>query len=533
MADTVDTVFRNALLIDGTGAKARSVDVAVCGGRVSAIRATLATAAKNDVDCHGMVLAPGFIDVHSHDDLAVLKPHGADPKLWQGVTTVVTGNCGHGCAPTARNSHAAAEYSAPIIGTSPATWRRYADYLAALRENALQVNVAPLIPHGTVRIAVMGFAARKASATEREGISTIIGDALRHGAFGASLGLVYAPGMYADERELTQVATTVAEHNGILAVHLRSEGRYMTDALEEMLSIARTTGVRLQVSHLKCAGTQSHGRMQNIIATLDSARSTGVDVTADAYPYTAGSTTITSMFPSWSIEGGVEALLTRLRRPDQKRQVQHQLGEAWIGQENQLYNIGADGIEIIPDRAAEVTEYGGSLDTLACRLGLTPEEALIEAVLGTGGECAVIQHHGVEKDVIDALHWQHTMVGSDGLPTTAPKPHPRLYGTFPRTLGRYVRELAVLPLEEQIYRMTSLPARRFGIPERGEIEEGAIADLVMLDPRTVQGTATYDNPRAAPIGIHQTLVGGRRASGNEAPARGQLLTNTTAPRDHC
>lgn len=331
------------------------------------------------------------------------------------------------------------------------------------------------------------------------------------------MGLMYAPACFAATDELIAVAEQAAAADQVLAVHIRAEGSHAADALEEVRNIAASSGAKVHISHLKCTGAANHGRMPEMIRTLDTWRGQGIDVTADVYPYTAGSTTACGMLPDWALAGGVEQLLQRLRMPEYRLRLVDALRTPWQKMENHLLACGPKNIVLIGLQEPGNHRYEGkSLLHIADERGITSEEALLSIIREEQGRPGVIQHQGDETDLETAMRWKHTMVGSDGLPSGEEgTPHPRLYGTFPRVLGRYVRERNVLPTGEAIHRMTSMPARRFGLTGHGEIAQGGKGNVVVFDPDTIIDTSTYSAPRSAPAGIRSVWSDGHVVYSNE------------------
>jgi len=510
----VDAVLRDGLVVNGSGGSPVIEDVAIDAGRVVAVGQSLPLAGRREFDCSDLAVLPGFIDVHAHDDLAVLRPDGVEPKIRQGVTSVIIGNCGHGVAPVGDYYDDLRSYSAPVLGNGPSRWpwSTFADYLGAVKAARPPLIVLPLVAHGAARISVMGFAPRVASLRERDRIVTAVRDALNAGAGGVSMGLMYAPACFAGADELIAVAEQAAGFGRVLSVHLRAEGSHIEDALDEIHHVALVSGVKLHISHLKCAGRESHGRMPDVLEALDRWRREGIDVTGDVYPYTAGSTTICGMLPDWLLAGGVQHMLERLAHPDVRASVVETLRQPWPRLENHLLACGPDNITLIGlQRPDNLALEGEPLSKIAEARGTDCEETLVDLVLEEQGTLGIIQHQGREDDLEAAMRWDNTMIGSDGLPIDRGMPHPRLYGTFPRVLGRYSRDRGVLSLQEAARRMTELPAKRFGLEDRGTVTPGAHADLVVLDLDEVTDTATYEAPRSWPKGIYDVWADGRQA----------------------
>jgi N-acyl-D-amino-acid deacylase len=513
MAGRVDAVLRGGSVVDGSGSAAFHADVIVHEGRILDVRESADYRGDVEVDCTGRVVCPGFIDVHAHDDLAAVMPGGLDPKIAQGVTSTIVGNCGHGVAPSGRYSQEIRSYSSPVLGAGPDhwPWPHLEGYLSELRGARPPIRVQALVPHGVARMSVMGFEARPATPSEVDAIVAAVRKGLDAGAIGVSFGLMYAPACFADTTELVAVAREAAQRGGVLSVHLRAEGQHILQALAELHEIVVESGVSVHVSHLKCTGASSHGQMGTVIGELDRWRAQGIAVTGDVYPYTAGSTTICAMLPEFALEGGVEQLLHRLQDDGFKAEVEASLGRPWERVENHLLACGADNIVLTGLRGVGNHDFEGrSVGDVARARSTSPEAALLALVMEEKGRAGVIQHQGSEDDLLTAMAWPHTMIGSDGLPAApGSKPHPRLFGTFPRVLGHYVRGVRHLPLEEAVHRMTGLPAQRFHLPGQGTLEPGTPADLVVFDPAEIRDRATYEDPRQSPQGVDQVWVQGR------------------------
>ena len=509
----VDAVFRGGTVVDGSGDEPYEADVVVDQGRILEVRESVVHRGTSEIDCEGRIVCPGFIDVHAHDDLAAVLPGGLEPKIAQGVTSTIVGNCGHGVAPSGPYGREIRSYSSPVLGAGPDAWPwpNFDAYLSVLRRARPPIHVHGLVPHGVARMSVMGFAARAATPTEERAIVAAVGEGLDAGAIGVSFGLMYAPACFAATTELIAVAREAATRGGILSVHLRAEGEHIFEALAELHEIVVETGVSVHISHMKCTGLPSHGRMGDVIRELDGWRTQGIAVTGDVYPYTAGSTTICAMLPEYALEGGVEQLLHRLQDDVIRQDVQEALARPWRRAENHLLACGPDNIALTGLHHPGNHDFEGrTIADVARARGVTPEAALLDLVVQEEGRAGVIQHQGSEDDLMTALLWPHTMIGSDGLPAVpGSKPHPRLFGTFPRVLGRYVRGMQHLTLTDAVSRMTGQAAKRFNLRGEGTLNRGTPADLVVFDPVAITDTATYSQPQKRPTGIDQVWVNGR------------------------
>lgn len=515
-ADAGSFVLRGGLVHVGDGRRAIEADVAVRDGVIVELGALgseplgtepLGTETETEVlDVRGLEILPGFVDVHSHDDAALFRPCGLAPKTGQGVTTTVVGNCGLGLAPS---SPALVESAGPVLGEFPATtWPAFVDYLASLAGAALAVHAVALVPHAPLRVAAMGPARRRATAAERDRMAGAAGDALDAGAAGISLGLMYSPGDSADRAELLALARQAAARDRLLVAHVRNEADHLRASLDELADLGRETGARVHVSHLKVTGPRNAGSMPAIVDHLDALREGGVDVSADVYPYDAGSTTVVSLFPPWALDGGADGLLARLGDPEQRARVLQSLLAPWndTALENQWAAIGPERIVLVGFADPALSAFEGlSVREAATLREQDPLETLADLVLATGAQLTVIVFHTDLEGMKTALAWPHTLVGSDGLPRETGTVHPRLFGTFSRALT-----LGVLPRGEMIRKMTQDATARFGIAGRGRIEPGFAADLQLVDARAYADRATYAEPRLSPAGLRAVWVGGRR-----------------------
>jgi N-acyl-D-amino-acid deacylase len=466
-----DLLIRGGTVIDGTGAPPVRADVAVRGGHIAAVGDVGGPAARV-VDAQGLTVAPGFIDVHSHDDAAVIFDPNVDFKVMQGVTTDVVGNCGAGIAPVGGAFQAFFQAGVSnVLGPAPEiTWHTFGEYMDAVEAARPALNVACLVPHGVVRFAAMSLDARPPEPHELVAMREHVQEAMDAGAVGLSTGLIYPPGAFAKAPELVELAKTVAEAGGLYASHIRDEGQLLLDAVAEAIDIGRQAGLPVQISHFKAAGRESWGRTKDSIRLVEQARAEGVDVTFDVYPYTAASTIL------WAVARGTEA-------------------------------VELD--EVIVASVRERREYEGkTISQIADMLGLSVADAL-SRLLQEERDAVAVFFAMDEGDVRRVLKHELCMIGSDGLPSQGGKPHPRLYGTFPRVLARYARDEGLLTLEEAVHKMTGLPARRFRLDRRGELKEGWFADIVVLDPQAVTDAATYEDPRQYPRGIDRVVVNGQ------------------------
>ncbi|MDL9978520.1 N-acyl-D-amino-acid deacylase family protein [Microbacterium sp. ASV49] len=510
-----DRLLRGATVVDGTGAPRYSADVLLRGDRIDRIAPAIEASIEPDAevwDAAGLVLAPGFIDMHAHSDLAVL----ADPvhlaKVSQGVTTEVIGQDGIGYAPVddavlpALRRQIAGWNGHPELDVD---WRSMGEYLDRLARGTA-LNTAVLVPQGNLRLLAVGSADRPATAAEIDRMRGILADSLAAGAVGMSSGLTYVPGMYADSAELAALCRVVAEAGGYYAPHTRSYGAGALAAYTEMIDIARDTGCALHLTHATLNFASNADAAPRFLELIDAALADGVDVTLDTYPYLPGATTLVALLPSWIAAGGIDALRDRLAAGRDRDALVRALDvdgcDGFHGERADWTTIQISGVSN-PVLASLV---GRTIAEIAAETGEEPVDAVIRILLSDDLATGVLMHIGHEQNVQTIMrHPVHTG-GSDGI-LVGDRPHPRAWGTFPRYLGRYVRELGVLSLEEAIRHLCGTPARRLRMRDRGLVREGFVADLVLFDPLRVLDRATFDQPRRTADGIAAVFVGGELA----------------------
>jgi N-acyl-D-amino-acid deacylase len=511
----LDLAIDGASIIDGTGAPAGRADVGVRDEKIVAVGDLSREPAVNRMRAAGRIVAPGFIDMHSHSDWRLWGNRRAESKIRQGVTTEVVGNCGFSPAPvTTEHLEDLRGFALHLPPGLDFRWRSVGEYLKAFDGEGIALNIVQLVGHGTLRIAAMGFARRAPTARELADMHRLMADAMEGGAWGLSTGLIYAPGSYAATDEIVEVARAAARYRGFYASHIRGESATLLASVREAITVGREADLPVQISHVKSAGRSNWGKIGEALALIDAARAEGLDVMGDVYPYTASSTTLRTLLPDWALEGGVDAMLVRLRDPEIRARIRRELESPATAGTSLLERAGWDSI-MISFCATRKDAEGKRLTEVAAARGMDPFDAAVELLLDEGGKAYMILFQLDEKDLRRALVHPHIMIGSDGSalapsgPMGGGKPHPRSYGTFPRVLGEYAREQRLLSLPQAVHKMTGLPAQRLGLRDRGVIRPGARADLVIFDPRTVADQATYDDPHRYPVGIDHVLVNGR------------------------
>ena len=466
MSETFDAIIRGGTVIDGTGAPGVRADVAISGDRIAKVGVVEGSAAL-EIDAAGMAVTPGFIDVHAHDDAAVLSTP-MDFKLFQGVTTDVVGNCGAGVAPTMPDGSIVPFVTMVLGECANPTWRSFSEFMLAVEDAKPALNVACMVPHGAVRYATMGMDSRAPTDAELDEMRAKIADGMAAGAVGFSTGLIYPPGTFATTEEIVELAKVAAQHGAIYVSHIRDEGLLLMEAVKEAVRIGDEAGLPAQISHHKAGSSDVWGMTRDTIAFIEERRAAGQDVTFDVYPYIAASTVLS-------------AFARRTERVDPE-------------------SVLLASVNGMPDwEGKRLTELADELDL--------PADEVASRVLSQDPGATAIFFMMDEADVARVIAHPQCMIGSDGIPSKG-KPHPRLYGTFPRVLQKYVREERLFPLEEAVRKMTSLPAGRFQLTDRGVLREGAFADVVTFDAERVTDIATYHEPRQYPAGIGAVLVNG-------------------------
>ncbi len=525
----LDILIRNVQIADGTGSPLYSADIAITGDSITEIAPLAPNAtAEQVIDGTGLVAAPGFIDIHTHADIALMARPEHHPKMMQGVTTEVFTNCGLGFAPVNEEGLAIQkDYILGLFGDDGNAnhpphpkvdwkWRSVADFLERYEKNGIGTNLAYLMPHGSVRVSAMGMAERPATPDELETMRSMIAQGMDEGAWGLSTGIWYAPMRSADRAELV----TVCKEAGFFATHQRDYAEAIWEATRESLAIAKEAGVPVQIAHLQMNGASNAGRAGELLELLEGAIAEGIDVTCDTYPYTAGSTFIQALLPSWAVDGGPDSILRRLSEPETRAKLVSDIA----GFPTDWSRYAVVGVSSDANSPYE----GLTFPEIAQKRGMSIAEWMCAVLEEDNLKACFVSHGAHENNVREIMQWSRQMIGSDGLHLPG-KTHPRLYGTFPRVLGHYVRNEGVISLAEGVRKMTSAPAERLGLKRRGVLRKGNFADIVLFNPNTVIDRATFDDPLLFPDGIPWVFVNGKAVKANGNPTgdlAGRVLRKT-------
>ncbi len=502
-----DVLIKNGTLYNGAGDGGEKLDVAVSGDSIAGIGHFEPDQAVHVVDATGMAVAPGFIDVHSHSDLSIFANPLAESKLFQGVTTEIIGNCGLSAAP----------FRPEIVGElienvddsclPEAKWRNFADYFDLVEKQCASVNIASHVGHGNARALVIGLEDRVASGDQLTEMRKLIEQSMLEGAIGLSAGLIYPPGMYADTAELAECARALKSANGVYVSHIRDESDRLVEAVQEAVEIGKLAEVPVHIAHLKASGPSNWSKLDRVFEEIERAKDEGIEVTCDRYPCTASATWLAAVLPHWAQAGGRDSVLERLRVPAHRTNITAELrkrdstGNRW--QRVMVASVKGRGCDdLVGLTVAEIAESRG----------IEPAAAVVDLLVETDLGVGAIFFSMSEENMRRVLKKPYVMIGSDSWATTAEservQTHPRGYGTFPRVLGRLVRE-GIFPLAEAVHKMTGLPARTFRLVRRGLLREGWFADIVVFDPQRVFDPATYEEPRQYPAGIECVMVNGK------------------------
>jgi N-acyl-D-amino-acid deacylase len=533
-------VLKNGTIIDGSGQPRFFADVAIASNRIAAIDVAGSLTAPNEIDCAGLVIAPGFIDTHSHSDLRVLVEPELPMKIRQGITLEVFGQDGISVAPIRSADRPQTERQlAGLLGRLGREWdwESVAEYLNAIERARPAIDCAYLIPHGAVRLHAIGMEDRRATAEEIRLMQDLIRQGMREGAVGISTGLIYPPCCYADTAELIELCRAVAEVDGIFVAHMRSESDYLEDAVAEMIEIGERSGVRVHISHFKAAGRENWGKIDWVLGMIHCAQAGGMRLTADQYPYIAGSTMLGAILPPWAHAGGIEATLERLgNQAERERMREAMLARGRAVWDNFWKWSGPEGIIVSDIPSGRRADIVGKNLLEAATLSRKAENGISEAdVAEFAFDLLAEERMGVgmisfsqsEEVVKKILSEPYVNICTDGL--LGGKPHPRAYGTYPRILGRYAREQNLLTLEQAVRQMTGLAAETFQFAGYGRVEVDAIANLVVFDPERVIDRATFEDSKQYPAGIEHVIVQGQVAIKGDAQYEGSGIAVRSKP----
>ncbi len=513
-------LIKNALIADGSRAPLYKGHIIVEGDRIKEI--STEAVIKEDgfeevIEAEGLVAAPGFIDTHSHSDLKVLTEPLVLPKVMQGITTEVLGQDGISMAPLPkeyidswRKNIAGLDGESDTINWEYETTE---NYLKQIEEAKPGINESYLVPHGNVRMEAMGLAGREPSDEEIKKMCEITRREMEAGCLGLSSGLIYTPCAYSETSEIIELCKVVAEYDGVFVVHQRSEADTILSSMEEIIEVGRKSGVKIHYSHFKVCGKDNWDKLEDMLGLLDKAREEGIRVSLDQYPYVAGSTMLGIILPPWAHDGGTNELIRRLKDAEQREKMKQDIEAGIPGWDNFIQFAGVEGIFITSTATEKNRELiGKSLKEIGEQKGIDPLEAAFDLLAEENNAVGMVDFYGTEEAVIKILKREEMNACTDGL--LSGKPHPRVYGSFPRILGKYVREEKALPLEEAVYKLTHKAAEAMSIKNRGLLKTGYYADITVFNPDTILDKGTFTDPIQYPEGISHVLVNGQIAVKN-------------------
>ena len=517
-----DIKITGGTIVDGSGQAKYKADIGIVGDHIAAIGCLKEQSAHRTIDAAGMVVSPGFIDTHTHSDLAAIyDPHMA-AHIHDGVTTDIIANCGIGTAPvTQKNRQLLLDYlGTRMIGSLPVKielhWETMDEYLNYLRTHAPAGNIAPLVAQGSIRIAEMGFAMGKASCEQIRSMQKMVEESMEAGALGISTGLAYLPGAYTEWEEIREITKPVSKYDGLYISHIRNQSSDIFQSVDEAIAIGKGAGVDVHISHIKLAGPEVRGKTDALLEKIYHAEQDGVKVTFDLYPYDAGNTALTTVLPPWVFEGGIKNLLKRVGRISDQERIRHDCQEGIPGWQNYSKELGWSKICVSSVLTSQNRRWEGmTIQEIADQQKKDPFDVVFQLLTEEDARVQTIVSHLDERDVEAFLSQPDAMIGSDSMslsvegPLSFGKPHPRAFGTHGWILGKYVREKRLMTLEQAVRKMTHLPAERFKIYRRGLLKEGYYADITVFDPDTITANATYRDPKHYTTGIKAVIVNGK------------------------
>ncbi len=513
----IDFLIKGGLVICGDSHDARpsEVDIVIEGERIKAIGRFTGLGFKETIDVKGLCVCPGFIDTHAHSEFTLLADGRAEGKIVQGITTEINGNCGFSAAPLYGEAIEQREKELHELNINE-RWNTFDEYFRFLEGRGIAINFMTLVGHGNIRASTAGYADRQLSPSEKDRALAILDDAFRSGVKGLSTGLMYPPGCYSHTGEIMDFVHIVKIYGGIYATHMRNEGDELLQSIDEVIGIVEKTGVNAHISHLKTYGEKNWTKINDVIDRFDNINSRGTVLTCDRYPYTASCTSLDSLLPSWVFEGGRDKELKRLK--NKRERIKDELIRS-CPDTSCWKNVAISSVVTDKNRWME----GKSIYDISMALNKRPVDCFFDILIEEDLEVIAIFFSMNEENLRTILKLPYTMIGSDSSArcfdgiTARGRPHPRAFGTFPKILRRYVREDGILSLSEAVYKMTGLPARRFGIKERGIIKEGFFADITIFDPDKIKDTADYEKPFSRPEGIYYVFINGRPVVFDERP----------------
>ncbi|MEG2435031.1 MAG: D-aminoacylase [Ruthenibacterium sp.] len=532
-----DTMITGGTVVDGSGKAPFVADVAIRNGKIAAIAPEIDALCLNHLNAKGKIVTPGFVDIHRHADINLFTRGFGTAELRQGITTIVNGNCGLSAVPCpAPHRDEILSFLEPVIGSAKGMpfFDDFTSYLVEVRKVGLPLHCGMLVGNGTVRAAVKGYATGALSAQELQKVQNTLRTSLQNGALGVTLGIVYAPEYNYTTEQFIEVLQPMREFKVPLVTHIRGEGDNFSASLQEVLTIAKALCVPLHISHLKCIGKRNWGTgVAKALRLIDDARAAGMDVTCDAYPYTAGSTQLVQILPPQYLAGGAQGIIAALSDAKKRRELEKILAEPSEEFENLVNLVGWDNIVLttlhLPEHQAFI---GKSVPEIAAMQGKTPFDCACDLLVAEQCKIAMVDHITTENDIKTILQKPYCSVISDSVYPTGGVPHPRLYGTFPRILAKYVRDEKALSLADAVHKMTALPASVYGL-EAGRIQVGRAADINVFDLAKIETKATYTQPKQLATGFDAVFVAGELAVKNDVrtdACAGTFLLRKGTPR---